>query len=195
MASSNAERASSEHNTSALEPPAKQAKLFMTPIPIRRGVQADVKMATIPWPRFCALPIEMAAAHAMLDEIHRNLPAKANDTNAYILGNIRQHNIAVACLPMHQYGTINAAVVASNLVRSFPSIRVTLMVGIGGGAPRNTDIDLRLGDVVVGCRVMPYELGKVTPGGQIERTGTPKIPLIELSTSVSKLRACVQFTN
>jgi hypothetical protein len=70
----------------------------------------------------------------MLDEEHLLLPNQAGDDNAYVLGRIDQHNVVITCLP-GQYGTNNAAIVATNLRRSFPSIRATLIVGIGGGSP------------------------------------------------------------
>lgn len=135
----------------------------------------------------CALPIEMAAARAMLDETHETLPTDADDTNTYVLGRIVKHNIVIACLPATQYGTNNAANVATNLTRTFPSIRVGLMVGIGGGVPGSSDV--RLGDVVVGTRVMQYDLGKVVAVGQLQRTAVPRIPHHLLGTAVSSLRA------
>jgi nucleoside phosphorylase len=138
---------------------------------------------TIGW--ICALPIEMAAALAMLDCTHESLPIEARDTNAYKLGHIGPHNIVIACLG--DYGTINAAHVAANMERSFPAIRAYLMVGIGGGAPGS--VDLRLGDVVVGRRVMQYEMGKVVGDGLLERPTVLSAPRSALSTAVSKLRA------
>ncbi|KAJ6445212.1 eukaryotic translation initiation factor 3 subunit B [Purpureocillium lavendulum] len=98
----------------------------------------------------------MAASHAMLDCIHESLTTEASDSNTYTLGNIGRHNIVLACLPDNHYGTNSAAIVASNMLRSFPSIRIRLMVGIGGGVPGS--IDMRLGDIVVGHRVMQYDL-------------------------------------
>jgi nucleoside phosphorylase len=141
---------------------------------------------TVAW--ICALHIEMAAARAMLDEMHADLPTIEGDINNYALGSIGQHNVVIACLPEAQYGTSRAASVLTNLVRTFTSIRLGLMVGIGGGAP-STKVDVRLGDVVVGTRVMPYELGKVAGGGQIQLTAVHKIPDQLLCTLVSKLRA------
>lgn len=141
---------------------------------------------TIGW--ICALHIEMAAARAVLDSIHKPLPLEAKDSNAYILGHIGLHNIVMACLPVSQYGMNNAANVASNMNRSFPSIRIRLMVGIGGGAPRS-NVDLRLGDVVVGCRVMQYDMGKVIGDGQLLRTASQRITPPDHSAHVSRLRA------
>jgi hypothetical protein len=107
---------------------------------------------TVGW--ICALPTELAASQAMLDEEHDDLlqPAE-NDTNAYTLGRIGQHNIVLACLPSGTTGISAAAIAARDLLRSFPKVRFGLMVGVGGGAPSNPSDDprkdIRLGDVVV----------------------------------------------
>ena len=99
---------------------------------------------TVAW--VCALPLEMAAAKAMLDEIHPDLPTSSNDQNTYVLGKICAHN--VVSLPSGIYGTTSAATVASQMLFTFRSIRFGLMVGIAGGAP-SEEVDIRLGDVVV----------------------------------------------
>jgi nucleoside phosphorylase len=140
---------------------------------------------TVAW--ICALHIEMAAAIAMLDETHDPLHTHPDDSNIYKLGRIKKHNVVIACLPAHQYGTNNAANVVTNLKRTFPSIRAGLMVGIGGGVPSKADI--RLGDVVVGTRVMQSDLGKVTGDGQMQRTAIPRIPHQLLGTTVTTLRS------
>ncbi|KAH7140462.1 hypothetical protein B0J13DRAFT_557798, partial [Dactylonectria estremocensis] len=131
------------------------------------------------------LHIEMAAAEAMLDDIHEDLPRYANDSNTYKLGSIKKHNI-ITCLLTAQYGTNNAANVLTHLIRTFPSIHLSLMVGIGGGAPSMADI--RLGDVVVGTRVMQCDLGKIVGDGQIWRTAIPRILPNRVGTLVSTLR-------
>ncbi|KAJ0287244.1 hypothetical protein CBS470a_005427 [Colletotrichum nupharicola] len=103
---------------------------------------------TVGW--VCALPLEMAAAKGMLDQIHPDLHQQdPADHNNYILGQIQGHNIVIACLPAGIYGTITAATVAKDLLRTFKSIRFGLLVGIGGGVPSRTN-DIRLGDIVVG---------------------------------------------
>ncbi|KAH7000854.1 Pfs, NACHT and ankyrin domain protein [Ilyonectria destructans] len=149
----------------------------------RNGSLTSHDQYTIAW--ICALHIEMAAARAMLDEVHEDLPRHGNDSNTYTLGSIEYHNLVIACLPT--YGTNNAANVLTHLVRTFPSIRVGLMVGIGGGVPSKADI--RLGDVVVGTRVMQYDLGKIVGDGRIQPTAIPKIPQQLLGTVVSTLRS------
>lgn len=128
----------------------------------------------------------MAAARAMLDETHEALSQDVNDKNTYTLGNIGPHNIVVACLPNGQYGTNNAASVLANMLRSFPSICKGFMVGIGGGVPFSADI--RLGDVVVGTKVIQYDLGKISDGN-IKRTADAKTPSFSLQTAVSNLRS------
>ncbi|EED22364.1 conserved hypothetical protein [Talaromyces stipitatus ATCC 10500] len=101
---------------------------------------------TIAW--ICALPLEMAAATTMLDEIHRPLPQHPTDPNAYTVGRLRSHNIVIACLPSGMYGTTSAATVLSHMLPTFPSLQFGLMVDIGGGVP-SKKVDIRLGDVVV----------------------------------------------
>ncbi|KAL4738256.1 hypothetical protein BDV11DRAFT_216083 [Aspergillus similis] len=104
---------------------------------------------TIGW--ICALPIEKAAARAMLDEIHDTPPAvlrSASDKNSYTLGRSGPHSIVVASLPSGVYGEAPAATVAAQMLASFPSIRVGVLVGVGGGIPGRSH-DIRLGDIVV----------------------------------------------
>lgn len=141
---------------------------------------------TVAW--ICALPIEMAAALIMLDEKHTPLPTRPGDSNTYKLGRIKQHNVVIACLPSDQYGNVNAANVVTNLTRTFPSIRAGLMVGIGGGVPSKSN-DIRLGDVVVGSRVVQYDLGKTVGNGELQTTASPRFPHQLLSTAVSALRS------
>ena len=99
----------------------------------------------------CALPKEMRAARAMLDEEHKQLKIKdARDNNSYVFGQIHEHNVVIACLPAGVYGTVAAATVASNMLRTFKGLRFGLMVGIGGGIPNlKKGLDIRLGDIVV----------------------------------------------
>src|SRR4051812_16564282 len=100
---------------------------------------------TIGW--ICALPVELAAAIAVLDEEHPRLPMGAHDCNIYRFGQIHSHNIVIAPLPSGVIGTSSAAAVAARVCADFPRLRFTLMVGVGGGAPSGSK-DIRLGDVV-----------------------------------------------
>ncbi len=143
---------------------------------------------TIGW--VCALTKEQTAAVAMLDQIHPDLDNQPlNDHNTYTLGSMGKHNIVIACLPKGKYGTNSAATAASQMVNTFPSIKVGLMVGIGGGIPPK----VRLGDVVVSVPVDQYpgvvqwDFGKAETGGILKRTGALNNPPRALLTALAKL--------
>lgn len=121
----------------------------------------------------CALPKEMTAALSMLDEEHPDLEGQQrHDNNNYALGRIHRHNVVIACMPAGADGLVNAATAARDMARTFPSLRVCLMVGIGGGIPNLPKDDIRLGDVVVSQPdgtlggVVQYDKGKAEKGGQ-----------------------------
>jgi nucleoside phosphorylase len=162
------------------------------PCPAREGFQ-------IGW--ICALPIEAAAAKEMLDEDFGILEEQdAADTNSYRLGRIGKHHVVIACLPGGQYGACAAAEVANNMVRTFSkSLRIGLMVGVGGGIP-SADHDIRLGDIVISCPtascggVVQYDMGKVTSDGVFCRTGSLNSPPRSLLTAVNNMRA-VELTD
>ncbi|KAE9572432.1 hypothetical protein CGMCC3_g11448 [Colletotrichum fructicola] len=146
---------------------------------------------TVGW--VAALPVEMAAAKAMLDDIHQPLAMSRNDSNVYVFGNISNHNIVIACLPSGQYGITSAALVANNMRWSFPSIQIRLMVGIGGGVPDK--VDVRLGDVVISnpttssSGIIQYDFGKTVKAGRFQLLGALNKPPQQLLTAVAKLRA------
>ena len=147
---------------------------------------------TVGW--ICALPVETAAAKLMLDKIHPPLPRLPMDQNAYILGNIGEHNVVITTLPTGAYGTTSAATVGMQLLSSFHAIRFGLMVGIGGGVP-SSNADIRLGDIVVSQPtdtfggVIQYDLGKALSGGQFKRTGMLNRPPKVLLTALATLQA------
>ena len=149
---------------------------------------------TVGW--VCALPKEQTAATAMLDQRHTDLPKPPNDPNTYTLGSIGKHNIVIACLPKGKLGTNSAATVATQMVRTFPSIKVGLMVGIGGGIPPK----VRLGDVVVSTPVgqfpgvVQWDFGKAKDGGKFERTGALNNSPMSLLTALGKLETENELT-
>ncbi|KAK1570113.1 nucleoside phosphorylase domain-containing protein [Colletotrichum navitas] len=117
---------------------------------------------TVGW--VCALPLEMAAAKGMLDQVHPNLAEQDDaDHNSYVLGQVQGHNV--------------------DLLRTFKSIRFGLMVGIGGGAPSQSQKqDIRLGDIV-------YDRGKTVQDGEFQRTGSLNAPPQVLLAGLSRLQA------
>src|SRR6266487_891447 len=82
---------------------------------------------TVGW--ICALPTEMAAAQAMLDERHGPLQQDPYDHNTYTLGRIGVHNVVLACLPSGVTSTTSATIVATQMLSSFKWLRFGLMVG------------------------------------------------------------------
>ncbi|RDW79009.1 uncharacterized protein DSM5745_05861 [Aspergillus mulundensis] len=146
---------------------------------------------TVAW--ICAIPVETAAAEAMLDEIHESLPVQSNDHNSYSLGRIGEHDVVIACLPSGKYGTVSASSVVVQLLSTFRSIRFGLMVGLGGAVPGSADI--RLGDIVVSKPtnghggVIEYDFGKVLKGERFQATGMLSRPPQILLTALSKLQA------
>jgi nucleoside phosphorylase len=145
----------------------------------------------------CALPKELTAARAMLDEEHEQYQSQVpHDNNSYVLGRIHGHNVVIACLPAGVYGTVSAATVANNMLRTFPGIRFGLMVGIGGGIPNSyKGVDIRLGDVVVSQPdgthggVVQYDLRKNLGDDVFERKGVLRPPPTLLLTALANLQS------
>jgi nucleoside phosphorylase len=142
---------------------------------------------TVGW--VCALPKEQTAATAMLDQTHPSLHKPPNDHNTYTLGSIGKHNVVIACLPKGKIGTNSAATVATQMIDTFPSIKVGLMVGIGGGVLSK----VRLGDVVVSTPVDQYpgvvqwDFGKAEKDNNFKRIGALNNPPNALLTALAKL--------
>jgi nucleoside phosphorylase len=144
----------------------------------------------------CALPIEAAAAILMLDENFGILQEQEKtDTNIYTLGRIGHHYIVIACLSNGQYGTTSVATVANNMAQTFSdSLRIALMVGIGGGAP-SAEHDIRLGDIVVSHPegsyggVIQYDMGKISENGKIQHIGSLNSPPKLLLNALAQMRA------
>lgn len=151
---------------------------------------------TVAW--ICALSLELTAAKAMLDVEHEMLPVPANDRNIYSLGSVCGHNLVITCLPSGSYGITSAALVASYLTSTFPSIAIPLMVGIGGGVPR-PGYDIRLGDVVISTptseypAVIQYDFDKTGANGISELKGTLNKPSSYLLKAVADLKATHQL--
>lgn len=140
----------------------------------------------------CALPLEAAAMIEMLDETHPELLKDTADPNQYTLGRIGKHNVVIACLPSGLIGNGPAAVVASNMRRSFP-IKLGLIVGIGGGVWSKKN-DIRLGDVIVGDPtnghggVIQWDYGKTGSEGLFRCTGHLNKPPVDLLHALGALK-------
>src|SRR5262245_14348584 len=80
----------------------------------------------------CPLEIEMSAVRYMLDEEHARL-TKEGDSNRYICGRMGRHSVVIGYLPQGSQGIGAAAIVATNMKRSFPQATLRLLVGVRGG--------------------------------------------------------------
>ncbi|KAK1973982.1 LOW QUALITY PROTEIN: nucleoside phosphorylase domain-containing protein [Colletotrichum cereale] len=142
----------------------------------------------------CALPIELAAAYAFLNEQHPAPKAvQQNDHNTYTLRTIGKHNVIIAVMPKREYGIAAAATVAKDLVHSFSNVCIGLMVGIGGGAPSQQH-NIRLGNVVIASRnarnsgVIQYDYGKMMQNQGFVETGNLNQPPPALLNAVARLK-------
>lgn len=152
---------------------------------------------TVGW--LAVLPLELAAAEAMLDEEHEkplNFVQNQSDKNAYTWGRIGEHNVVLASLAAGVYGTVSAATTASQMLSSFPNIKFGLLVGIGAAFARPEDgCDIRLGDIVVSQPseqyggVVQFDLGKAVAGGHFERKGMLSMPPEALLKALAKIQA------
>ncbi|KAJ9489612.1 hypothetical protein VN97_g3658 [Penicillium thymicola] len=146
-----------------------------------------------------ALPIERAAAIALLDERHYKpcgFIQHQADSNSYTWGRMGEHNIVIASLPVGLYGTTSAATTAWNLLSSLPQIKIGLLVGVGGAIARpDQGRDIRLGDVVVSQPqgksggVIQYDLGKARSNEKWERKGFLNMPPRVLLHALANLQA------
>lgn len=142
----------------------------------------------------CPLPIERAAAEAMLDEKHDSL-SSPGDQNIYTFGRIGDNNVVIAGLPAGVYGLTPATTVANQMLRTFgTSLEIRLLVGIGGGVPTRSR-DIRLGDVVVSeptgtfGGVVQFDRGKHEQDSGFVRTGQLNQPPTILLNALSALKA------
>jgi len=152
---------------------------------------------TLGW--IAALPLELAAAIAMLDHRHEKPPdfaQSSSDKNSYTWGRIGDHNIVISSLAAGVYGKVSAATTAMQMLSSFPHIRVGLMVGIGAAVPRpEQGRDIRLGDIIVSQPdgqsggVVQYDLGKAKEGEDFQRKGILNMPPEALLKALANLQA------
>ncbi|KAF3805619.1 hypothetical protein GCG54_00005658 [Colletotrichum gloeosporioides] len=125
--------------------------------------------------------VELSPARLLLDTKHQTPDYDSNyDDNVYKFGSMGKHNVVLASLPLAMTGNVNAARLTSSVFRTFPNIKIALLVGIGGGVPLSQPQsdplkDIHLGDVVVGwstdksrLSTINYEAGRTHVGGEFE---------------------------
>ncbi|KAL8282423.1 hypothetical protein RB597_009912 [Gaeumannomyces tritici] len=125
--------------------------------------------------------VELLPARLMLDDEHDRPDYDTHhDESTYYYGEIHGHAVVITTFSGSGFtGNVNAARLTGPLFKTFPKIRMTFLVGIGGGVPSHS-ADIRLGDVVVGflesgkSPCVYYDFGRDRPEGY-ERKG-PEIP-------------------
>lgn len=145
--------------------------------------------------------LELLPAVLLLDEEHER-PEIDNhtDENIYEFGSAAGHNIVLATCRQGMTGNVNVSSITAPLFKTFPNIRMALLVGIGGGVPQPDSFsdplnDLRLGDVVVGWptsadgrgSVVYYEYGRSRVDG-FEMTGTMDKPHTVILNALPSLK-------
>ncbi|EEU39806.1 uncharacterized protein NECHADRAFT_39585, partial [Fusarium vanettenii 77-13-4] len=113
----------------------------------------------------CALPLEYDAVSYAFDEFWDQdgdrYGRAPNDPNTYTTGRIGNFNVVLALLS--RMGKTNAASTAASIAMSYSGLRIALLVGVCGAAPRNKDEEILLGDVVISSRVIEYDFGRQYP--------------------------------
>ncbi|KAF2802720.1 kinesin light chain [Mytilinidion resinicola] len=132
--------------------------------------------------------VELLPAYLMLDEEHSTPPYSQHyDENTYICGTINGHNVVIATCPPGETGNVNAGRLTGPMFKTFPNIRMAVLVGIGGGIPSPTPSEdslknIHLGDVVVGLpgdgkpACVYHDRGRLKLDGKTEILGTMQNP-------------------
>ncbi|KAL8311280.1 hypothetical protein RB597_002067 [Gaeumannomyces tritici] len=162
---------------------------------IRPTSRDDFEIAII-----CALTQEADAVKALFDERcdghgQDGYGKVAGDPYSYACGRIGRHNVVVP--HMTGMGKANAANVATNCGRSFPGVKIALVVGVCAGVPSvsggpGQKKDVILGDVIISQGVVQYDFGRQTDAGfytkvtPLESLGKP---ITEISSLVAMLKS------
>lgn len=115
----------------------------------------------------CALPLEADAVQTLFDihcdGIEIDKMRAPDDSNAYSFGIIGNHNIVLVHMP--GMGKGSGAIVATNCRRSFPNVKLALVVGICGGVPfyEKGKREIILGDVVISEGLVGHDFGRQFP--------------------------------
>lgn len=143
--------------------------------------------------------VELLPARLMLDEEHNTPPYNTHyDENTYICGAINGHAVVIATCPHGETGNVNAGRLTGPMFKTFPNIRMAVLVGIGGGIPRPVVLEdalenLHLGDVVVGWpgdgkpACVYHDRGRSKADGQFELVSTMQSPDWRLTNALSIL--------
>lgn len=124
----------------------------------------------------CALPLEANAVTAILDRRlkREERPHLAEgDINSYTFGVIDRFKVVIAHLG--EMGNVASSRAGQDMSRSFPGVKLCLVVGICGAVPSIKGNEVLLGDVVLSSSVVQYDFGRQFENafrrkGQVEDT-------------------------
>ncbi|KAF5989539.1 ankyrin protein 3 [Fusarium bulbicola] len=180
MNSSDDTRALSNTNTQASS---------SSPYPPRPSDRRGFEIAII-----CALTLEADAIEALFDHHWEDdglhFDKEPGDPNAYSTGVIGRFNVVLAYMP--GMGKVNAATVAANCGKSFPNIKLALVVGICGVVPFSpTKDEIILGDVIISNGVIQHDFGRQFPERLVRKDtllDVPGRPNLEIRGLLAKLK-------
>jgi nucleoside phosphorylase len=142
---------------------------------IRPSSRDDFEVAII-----CALRREYNAVLPLFSELwdeqseddeDNTFGRVGGDTNIYANGCIGNHNVVLVLL--RKMGKRVAAGTAAQIATSYTRISLALLIGVCGGIPRykrdEEDIEILLGDVIVGTKVVEFDFGREYPDGIISK--------------------------
>jgi nucleoside phosphorylase len=139
-----------------------------------------------------AMPEEFVAMRALLDGITEIYVP--NDPAVYVVGTLpsrdSRHLHDVVLTLLSATATDAAANGCAHLVRSFPSVRLVIMVGIAAGVPRlqRPEMHVRLGDVVVATQIVDFDHVRAV-NGRVEQRRPMPLPSPRLIHCADLLRA------
>ncbi|KAG7403725.1 hypothetical protein Forpe1208_v016277 [Fusarium oxysporum f. sp. rapae] len=143
----------------------------------------------------CALTLEADAIEALFDH-HWNddgqpFDKELGDPNAYSTGVIGRFNVVLAYMP--GMDRVNTATIVSNCGKSFPGIKLALVVGICGAVPYGPNNDeIVLGDVIISNGIIQNDFRRQLPGcfGRKDTLlDVPGRPDLEIRGVLAKLKA------
>ncbi|KAF5253916.1 hypothetical protein FANTH_1241 [Fusarium anthophilum] len=160
-----------------------------SPYPPRPSDRHGFEIAII-----CALTLEADAIEALFDHHWEDdglhFDKEPGDPNAYSTGVIGRFNVVLAYMP--GTGKVNAATVAANCGKSFPNIKLALVVGICGVVPFSpTKDEIILGDVIISNGVIQYDFGRQFPERLVRKDtllDVPGRPNLEIRGLLAKLK-------
>lgn len=151
---------------------------------------------TVGW--VCARPeSELVAAIRMLDQRHRSTYHENKDAeNVYVYGEINGYNIVIGCLGPAQ--RISTKTLIQEMKRSFPNMKMYVLVGIGSGVPQDPihENDVRLGDIVVGWAkhagipaILDWESAERSNRHEVSPLGTTELQNSQLTSAMYNIIA------